>query len=160
MHARYSIGELAKRVGCNHETVRYYERRGIMPEPARTAGSHRVYEDRALSRLSFILRAREMGFPLASVQELLTLVDRATTVVGRHKAPRWCISKICVRSWQTYKGLRKRSSPSSISVGTGPSQIAPSSRNYSGRVRLNHDAASSRTSGSWLPAVLMTFTLS
>ena len=76
MHSGYSIGELAKRAGCNHETVRYYERRGIMPKPGRSAGGHRVYEDHHAGRLSFILRAREMGFPLNSVQELLTLVDR------------------------------------------------------------------------------------
>jgi MerR family mercuric resistance operon transcriptional regulator len=53
-----------------------------MPELARTAGGHRVYEDRDMSRLSFILRAREMGFPLASVQELLTLVDRGDYSCG------------------------------------------------------------------------------
>ncbi len=63
MAAGYSTGELARRTGCHLETIRYYERAGIMPKPPRTAGGHRVYADEHAARLTFVLRGRELGFP-------------------------------------------------------------------------------------------------
>lgn len=70
-----SIGQLAKATGVNLETVRYYERIGLMPEPIRTEGGHRVYEEPHRRRLSFIRRARELGFTLEQVRELLRLSE-------------------------------------------------------------------------------------
>ncbi|MGH7639219.1 MAG: heavy metal-responsive transcriptional regulator [Gemmatimonadaceae bacterium] len=70
------IGELAKRAGVNIETVRYYERRGILPRPARTPSGYRQYEPDALARLQFIRRARGLGFSLCDVQQLLALRRR------------------------------------------------------------------------------------
>ena len=75
MAAGYSTGELARRTGCHLETIRYYERAGIMPKPPRTAGGHRVYADEHAARLTFVLRGRELGFPLDTVRGLLALVD-------------------------------------------------------------------------------------
>lgn len=69
------IGRLSEQTGCNIETVRYYERIGVMPKPPRTAGGHRVYADDHVKRLTFILRSRELGFTLAQVRDLLALVD-------------------------------------------------------------------------------------
>lgn len=69
-------GELAKRAGCNLETVRYYEKIGLMPAPPRTAGGHRAYDTAHEHRLRFILRARELGFTIEEIRELLALVDR------------------------------------------------------------------------------------
>ena len=57
-------GELARRAGCNIETVRYYERIGLMPNPPRSENGFRSYEERHLTRLTFIRRARELGFTL------------------------------------------------------------------------------------------------
>ncbi|MFB9866335.1 MerR family transcriptional regulator [Vreelandella sulfidaeris] len=68
-------GELARRAGCNIETVRYYERIGLMPNPTRSENGFRSYEERHLTRLTFIRRARELGFTLEEVQDLLRLVD-------------------------------------------------------------------------------------
>ncbi|BBI65696.1 hypothetical protein HSBAA_PA_2990 (plasmid) [Vreelandella sulfidaeris] len=68
-------GELARRAGCNIETVRYYERIGLMPNPPRSENGFRSYEERHLTRLTFIRRARELGFTLEEVQDLLRLVD-------------------------------------------------------------------------------------
>ena len=79
MNSQYSIGELAALASCSQGTVRYYERCGIMPEPPRSSGGHRVYEDIHASRLTFILRARDMGFSIGGVKELLTLADRGDT---------------------------------------------------------------------------------
>ena len=68
-----TVGELAERAGVNIETVRYYERRGLLPEPARTASGYRRYEPGALARLRFIKRAQGLGFTLHEVEELLAL---------------------------------------------------------------------------------------
>lgn len=70
-----AIGELARRSGVNIETIRYYERAGVMPRPPRTAGGHRAYGDADVKRLSFVRRARELGFSLDDVREMLRLVD-------------------------------------------------------------------------------------
>jgi Cu(I)-responsive transcriptional regulator len=71
-----TIGDLAKRTGTKVETIRYYERIGLLPAPARTGGNYRAYDEGHLGRLSFIRRARDLGFPLDVVRELLSLADR------------------------------------------------------------------------------------
>lgn len=68
-------GELARRAGCNIETIRYYEHIGLLPNPPRSDNGFRSYEERHLSRLAFIRRARELGFTLEEVRGLLRLVD-------------------------------------------------------------------------------------
>jgi MerR family mercuric resistance operon transcriptional regulator len=69
-------GELAKRADCNIETVRYYEKIGLLPDPPRTAGGYRDYDREHGRRLRFILRARELGFGIEDIRGLLKLVDR------------------------------------------------------------------------------------
>ena len=69
------IGELAKRSGSNVETVRYYERIGLLAPPARTDANYRNYSPADVQRLSFVRRARNLGFTLDDVRELLTLAD-------------------------------------------------------------------------------------
>ena len=69
------IGVLSKRTGCNIETIRYYEKIGLLPAPARSEGRHRVYSLADLQRLKFVRRARELGFTLDQVRALLRLVD-------------------------------------------------------------------------------------
>ncbi|MCA1606137.1 MAG: MerR family transcriptional regulator [Acidobacteria bacterium] len=66
------IGELSRRTGVNIETIRYYERIRILPEPARS-GRYRDYEDKDVRRLRFARRARELGFSLDEVRALLDL---------------------------------------------------------------------------------------
>ena len=70
-----SRGTLAKQSGVNSETIRYYEKIGLMPDPMRSSGGHRVYEQPHLKRLSFIRRTRELDFTLEEVRGLLGLVD-------------------------------------------------------------------------------------
>lgn len=78
-----SIGQLAKQAACNLETIRYYERIGLLRKPPRTAGGHRLYGGEAAGRLSFIRRARELGFAIDDIRGLLGLVDgRAVTCAG------------------------------------------------------------------------------
>ena len=68
-----TIGELAAAAGVNVQTVRYYERRGILSAPERTASGYRTYDAEALDRLRFIRRAQELGFSLEEISELLEL---------------------------------------------------------------------------------------
>ena len=71
----FTIGALSKGTGCHIETIRYYERIGLMPKPPRSPGGHRLYEEDHLRRLTFIRRSRELGFTLEEVRGLLRLVD-------------------------------------------------------------------------------------
>ena len=70
-----TIGDLARATGTKVETVRYYERVGLLPVPPRTAGNYRSYGQVELKRLSFIRRARDLGFSLDGVRALLALSD-------------------------------------------------------------------------------------
>lgn len=72
------IGELASATGTKVETVRYYEKIRLLPPPARTSANYRSYGCEHLVRLSFIRRARDLGFTLEAVRELLTLSDDKT----------------------------------------------------------------------------------
>lgn len=69
------IGELAKATATRAETIRFYEKIGMLPEPARTGGNYRDYEQSHLARLFFIRRARELGFTIEQIRALLGLSD-------------------------------------------------------------------------------------
>ncbi len=68
-----TIGELAKAAEVNRETVRYYERRRVLPHPSRSLSGYRVYSEDALRRLRFIRHAKSLGFSLNEIRELLAL---------------------------------------------------------------------------------------
>ncbi|AMM87412.1 helix-turn-helix domain-containing protein (plasmid) [Nitratireductor rhodophyticola] len=70
-----TIGHLARQTGTKVETIRFYEKNGLLPEPSRTEGNYRAYEPDHLNRLSFIRRARDLGFSLDQIRALLTLSD-------------------------------------------------------------------------------------
>ena len=71
------IGEFARRAGVPIDTVRYYERNGLLSEPARRASGYRDYDEDDLARLRFVLRAKALGFALAEVRDLAGLVRDA-----------------------------------------------------------------------------------
>ena len=71
----FTIGELSKRTDVNIETIRYYEKIGIMPNPPRNSSGYRIYSAPHRERLSFIRRSRELGFSQSEVRKLLALVD-------------------------------------------------------------------------------------
>jgi Cu(I)-responsive transcriptional regulator len=76
MTRQFSIGQLAGATDTKVETIRYYERIGLLAKPARTAGNYRTYQAPYVARLSFIRRARALGFSLDQVRELLSLSDQ------------------------------------------------------------------------------------
>jgi len=69
------IGDLATATATKVETIRYYERIGLLPAPGRTSGNYRTYGPHHRKRLSFIRHARELGFPIEAVRDLLRLAD-------------------------------------------------------------------------------------
>ena len=81
------ISELAKSVGVNPQTVRYYEREKLLDEPARSASGYREYDEEALGRLRFICQAKEIGFTLREIRELMGLDAGGTRSCG-------CVQKV------------------------------------------------------------------
>jgi MerR family copper efflux transcriptional regulator len=75
--------EVARLAGVNIETLRFYERKGILPEPPRRASGYREYPPEAVERVRFIKRAQELGFSLKEVQDLLALRQMARSKSGR-----------------------------------------------------------------------------
>lgn len=71
----FSIGVLSEHSGVHIETIRYYEKVGIMPSPTRSAGGYRIYGSEDVRRLHFVRRGRELGFSLEELRGLLHLVD-------------------------------------------------------------------------------------
>jgi MerR family mercuric resistance operon transcriptional regulator len=69
------IGALSARTGCNIETIRYYEKTGLLPAPPRSPGGHRLYQAEHLKRLAFILRCRQLGFRPAEIRTMLGLAE-------------------------------------------------------------------------------------
>jgi MerR family transcriptional regulator, copper efflux regulator len=69
----FTIGNVAKRAQVRVETLRYYERRGLMARPARSASNYRLYPADAAGRVRFIKRAQQLGFSLTEIRELLSL---------------------------------------------------------------------------------------
>ncbi len=75
-------GELAKRFGCHLETIRYYEKIGLLPPPVRSEGGYRLYQIDDQRRLRFLLRGRELGFSIDELRSLLSLVDSEAYTCG------------------------------------------------------------------------------
>ena len=71
-----TIGKLGEFAGVKVPTIRYYEQIGLLPEAERSAGNQRLYSRRTMDRLTFIRHARELGFPLDAIRDLLSLSDR------------------------------------------------------------------------------------
>jgi MerR family transcriptional regulator, mercuric resistance operon regulatory protein len=89
MTERYTIGTLARTAGVSVETIRYYQRRGLVPEPAKPLGGIRHYAREHAQRLRFIKEAQRLGFSLEEVGDLLSLEDglhcHDVEVIAGHK---------------------------------------------------------------------------
>ena len=79
------IGRVSEQTGVNIETIRYYERVGLLPRPQRTEGRHRAYAEGDVQRLNFIRRGRELGFSLGDIRTLLELADRGAVACAETK---------------------------------------------------------------------------
>ena len=70
-----TISELAKNAGVNIETIRYYERLGLISEPPRTESGYRIFSPEVIQRIKFIKRSQDLGFSLSEINKLLTLTE-------------------------------------------------------------------------------------
>ena len=90
-----TIGKVAKRAGVGVETVRFYEREGLIPQPARRSSGYRQYQPDAIRRIQFIRHAKELGFTLKEIAELFELrVDPESTCADVRKRARAKIADI------------------------------------------------------------------
>ena len=107
-----STGEIAKQGGVNLETIRYYERRGLLPKPPRTPSGYRTFDPEAVRRIRFIKQAQGLGFSLKEIKALLALrVDPCSSCVPGIVAA-LLPSLTCPLCWPAYAGVL-----SSLGVG-------------------------------------------
>lgn len=121
-----TIGQLAKKAQVNVETVRYYERRGLIPEPPRRESGYRRYAQDAVARIQFIKRAKELGFSLREILELLSLrVDPDTTCADVKRRAEVKIADI-EEKIRSLRGMQKALMKLAAScTGRGPTNECP-----------------------------------
>ena len=120
------IGEVADRAGVNLQTIRYYEREGLLPEPPRLASGYRMFPQDAVRRVRFIKRAQELGFTLSEIKELLALrIDRDRGSAEVHKLAQAKITDIeqKIRTLQAMKKVLKQ--VAERCPGCGPTSECP-----------------------------------
>lgn len=81
--SQLTVSKLANQVGTSADTLRYYERIGLLPEPARSPAGYRLYEEEAVERVRFIKRAQRFGLRLEEIGELLSIRERGLCPCGR-----------------------------------------------------------------------------
>lgn len=74
--SKHHIGTVAAMVGCRADTIRYYEKQHLIPNPQRSSGGQRLYDETAIDRLRFILRGRELGFSLNQIHRMLAILEK------------------------------------------------------------------------------------
>lgn len=79
MSEKLLVGQLAKEAGVSSDTVRFYEKHGLLPAPPRSGADYRLYDRDALRRVRFIRKAQTIGFSLAEIRRILRLSDRGDT---------------------------------------------------------------------------------
>ncbi len=121
-----TIGEVAKRSGIGLETVRFYERKGLIEEPPRTDSGYRQYPAAVVARLRFIKRAKELGFSLKEILELLSLrVDPDTTCADVKKRADLKILDIEQKISTLQKMKKALTKLAASCTGSGPSSDCP-----------------------------------
>ena len=91
---KLTIGITAKQAGVTTDTIRFYERRGLLPSPTRTANGYRIYTADTIDRLEFVRRAKKLGFTLDEIASLLTLQDEGGSKAEVKKLSREKLIKI------------------------------------------------------------------
>ncbi len=120
------IGNLAQHAGVNIETIRYYERRGLIPEPPRRRSGYREYTRDSLDRIRFIRRAQEVGFTLNEILELLSLrVDPETTCADIRKRAEAKIIEVEGKIRALGKMKKALNTLKTACQGRGPSSECP-----------------------------------
>ena len=121
-----TVGKLADHGGVNVQTIRYYERRGLLPKPVRSPSGYRTYSAEALRRLRFIRRAQVLGFSLAEIEELLSLrVQPGMTCGDIRRRAREKIRAVNEKIAELQRIRDALSTLASACHGTGPTSECP-----------------------------------
>lgn len=78
----FAIGQASQQSGVNIETIRYYEREGVVPKPGRSAAGRRLYSSEEIAKLRFVKRCRDLGFPILIIQTFLSLTEEGDRSCG------------------------------------------------------------------------------
>ena len=121
-----TIGKLASRGGVNVQTIRYYERSGLLPEPRRATSGYRLYTDDAVRRLNFIKQAQLLGFSLSEIQELLSLrIESGTTCADVRQRARQKIVGVDTKIEDLQRIKRALTKLVATCRGNGPTSECP-----------------------------------
>jgi MerR family mercuric resistance operon transcriptional regulator len=121
-----TIGQVARQAGVGVETVRFYERQGLLEEPSRRASGYRQYPTDVVARLRFIKRAKEVGFSLKEIKELLALrVDPATTCAEIKRQAEAKIADIEKRIASLTRMKKALGKLAAVCQGHGPTSECP-----------------------------------
>lgn len=114
------IGEFARRAGVNVQTIRFYERKRLLPPPPRTSGGYRAYGDGDLVTVGFIRECQQLGFTLREIQDLLTL-HRPTSDANKSRLFRLVTSRLALidERIQTLRVMRNRFAAAIDTSATG-----------------------------------------
>ena len=121
-----SIGQVARRAGVGVETVRYYEREGLLEEPPRRASGYRQYSEHVVKRLHFIKRAQKLGFSLKEITELLLLrVDAQTACEEVRQRAEAKIAEVDQKLIELQRMRQALIQVASLCTGRGPGSPCP-----------------------------------
>lgn len=121
-----TIGKVARQGGVNVQTIRYYERRGLLPEPVRAASGYRLYPDETIRRLRFIRGAQVLGFTLNEIEDLLSLtMQSGTTCADVSKRARQKIAAVDEKIGQLRRIRDALGRLAAACRGTGPTSECP-----------------------------------
>ena len=121
-----SIGQVARRAGVGVETIRFYEREGVLEAPPRRASGYRQYSEDVIKRIRFIKRAQRLGFSLKEITELLLLrVDGQTTCEDVKERTRAKIAEVERKQVELQRMRRALLQVSALCTGEGPASACP-----------------------------------
>lgn len=121
-----TVGKLAKEVGINIETIRYYENIKLMPKPKRTDSGYRIYSEMDLNRLRFIKKSQQLGFTLKEIKELLFLrIDEETTCNDLQRMAEHKIEEVDFKIKELNKIKKALKTLASQCHGNGPKSECP-----------------------------------
>src|SRR6266536_831102 len=120
-----SIGQVARKAGVGVETVRFYEREGLLEEPPRRASGYRQYSDQVVKRIRFIKRAQQLGFSLKEITELLLRVDAQTSCEVVKQRTEAKIAEVERKLVELQRMRQALLQVASLCTGQGPASACP-----------------------------------
>ena len=123
---RLRTSDVAKQANVNLETIRYYERKGLLPKPPRTASGYRTFSSETVRRVQFIKRSQELGFSLKEIKELLTLrIDPRTTCTDVRRRAEEKVADIALKIHDLQRMKKALTQLAAVCPGRGATSTCP-----------------------------------